>query len=198
MPLTSKHVPRRPASRGGGEPRLIGGATGGMTGKRPVVCDRQGRPVGFPPEEGQCSHFTGADALLRDLPPATALMGDRGDDSNPVRTMLSEQGIPPRIPPRRNRKRPIDCRKRLDNMGHTVENLLARLKDWCPIATGYNCCARVFRAAVPLGPPSSSGYPAASPEPGLAPSRSAVAPVLIEAGAMPDGIVCAKIHKLTI
>ena len=74
-------------------------------------------------------------------------MGDRGDDSNTVRTMLSEQGIPPK----RNRKWPIDYCKRLDNMGHTVENLLARLKNWRPIATGYNCCARVFRAAVPLG-----------------------------------------------
>ena len=35
-------------------------------------------------------------------------------------------------------------------MGHKVENLLARLKDWGRIATGYDHCAPIFLSAVRL------------------------------------------------
>lgn len=35
-------------------------------------------------------------------------------------------------------------------MGHTVENLFARLKDWRRIATRYDRCASIFRSAVLL------------------------------------------------
>ena len=36
-------------------------------------------------------------------------------------------------------------------MGHTVANLLAKLKDWGRLATGYDRCAPVFLSAVLLG-----------------------------------------------
>ena len=36
-------------------------------------------------------------------------------------------------------------------MGHQVENLLARLKDWGRIVTRYDCCAHIFLSAVLLG-----------------------------------------------
>ena len=48
--------------------------------------------------------------------------------------------------------------KRVYNMGHKEENLLARLKDWGCIATRYGRCAPIFLAAVLPGPHSSSGY----------------------------------------
>jgi len=35
-------------------------------------------------------------------------------------------------------------------MGHKVENLLAKRKDWRPIATCYNRCASIFPSAVIL------------------------------------------------
>ena len=38
-------------------------------------------------------------------------------------------------------------------MRHRVENLLARLKDWGRIATGYDRCAPIFLSAVLLCPP---------------------------------------------
>ncbi|MYF36508.1 MAG: transposase [Synechococcus sp. SB0678_bin_12] len=49
-----------------------------MTSKLHVVCNTQGRPVRLHLSQGQCSDFTGADPLLRDLPDATTLMGDKG------------------------------------------------------------------------------------------------------------------------
>ena len=36
-------------------------------------------------------------------------------------------------------------------MGHQVENLLTRLKDWRPTATRTDRCAHVFLSAVPSG-----------------------------------------------
>ena len=35
-------------------------------------------------------------------------------------------------------------------MGHKVENLLAKGKDWRPIATRYNRCAFMFTSAIIL------------------------------------------------
>ena len=81
--------------QGGGASRLIGGARGSMTSKRPVVCDRHGRPVRLHLREGQCSDCTGAAVLLKDLPGGTALMGDKGYDSDKICTRLREQGITP-------------------------------------------------------------------------------------------------------
>jgi len=52
----------------------------------------------------------------------------QGYDSNKIRTLLLEQGIPSCIPPRRNRSKRVPSSKRLYKMRHTVENLLARLK----------------------------------------------------------------------
>ena len=39
-------------------------------------------------------------------------------------------------------------------MGHQVENLFATLKDWRPVATGYDRWAHIFLSA--LAPPLSS------------------------------------------
>ncbi|MXY18984.1 MAG: transposase, partial [Synechococcus sp. SB0664_bin_36] len=71
----------------------------GLTSKLHVVYDKQGRPVRLHLSQGQCGDFTGADLLLRDLPDATTLMGDKGYDSDKIRTRLLEQGITPASPP---------------------------------------------------------------------------------------------------
>ncbi len=38
--------------------------------------------------EGQCSDFTGADGVRKDLPPAATVMGDQGYDRDTIRKML--------------------------------------------------------------------------------------------------------------
>ena len=47
----------------GGDPRLMGGTKGGITSKLHVICDSKGGRL----REGQCSDFTGADVLRKDL-----------------------------------------------------------------------------------------------------------------------------------
>ncbi|MDE0648558.1 MAG: hypothetical protein OXI08_11095, partial [Cyanobacteria bacterium MAG IRC4_bin_6] len=84
------------------------------------------------------------DLLLRDLPDATTLMGDKGLGQRQDRTRLLEQGVTPCIPSRRNRNKRLYKR-------HTVGNLFAKLKDWRPSATRYHRRASIFLSAVLLG-----------------------------------------------
>ena len=112
------------------------------------VCDSKGGRLRLHLSEGQCSDFTGADVVLKDLPPAATVMGDQGYDSDKIRKMLSQQGIPPCIPPRRCRKKPVHYSKRLYRKRHKTENLFSRQKDWRHIATRYDRRAQVFRSAI--------------------------------------------------
>jgi transposase len=121
-----------------------------MNTKLHTLCDNLGRPVRLLITEGQRSDFRGADALLKDLPRAKALLGDKGYDSDKIRAMLADQGITPCIPPKRNRKTTIEYCKSLYKKRHKVENLFAKLKDWRRIATRYDRCAHTFRSAIYL------------------------------------------------
>ena len=121
-----------------------------MNTKLHTLCDNLGRPVRLLITEGQRSDFKGADVLLKDLPRAKALLGDKGYDSDKIRAMLADQGITPCIPPKRNRKTTIEYCKSLYKKRHKVENLFAKLKDWRRIATRYDRCAHTFRSAIYL------------------------------------------------
>ena len=117
-----------------------------MNTKLHTLCDNQGRPVRLYLTEGQRSDFQGAEVLLKNLPKAETLIGDKGYDSDNIRNTLTDQGITPCIPPKRNRKKPARyCKTR-----HKIENLCAKLKDWRRIATRYDRCAHTFRSAIYL------------------------------------------------
>ena len=129
---------------------MIGRTKGGLNTKLHALCDNLGRPVRLHLTEAQRSDFKGADVLLKDLPQAETLIGDRGYDSNKVRNLLIEQKITPCIPPKKNRKETIDYCKATYKIRHKVENLFAKLKDWRRIATRYDRCAHTFRSAIYL------------------------------------------------
>ncbi len=100
---------------------------------------------------GQTSDYTGAAALVRSLPPAKALLADRGYDANWFRNALIDMNIKPCIPSRKNRKVPIEHDAVLYKKRHRIENMFARLKDWRRIATRYDRCADLFLSAIALG-----------------------------------------------
>ena len=62
----------------GGCPCLIDGTKGGMSSKLHGVCNSKGDSLRLHLREGQCRDFTGADVVLKDLPPAATVMGDQG------------------------------------------------------------------------------------------------------------------------
>ena len=84
-----------------------------MTSKPHGVCGSKGGLLRLHLREGQCRDFTGADVLLKDLPPAATVMGDQGCESDTIRKMLVQQVITPCILPRRCRKKPVHYSKRL-------------------------------------------------------------------------------------
>ena len=96
-----------------------------MTSKLHGVCHNKGGPLRLHLSKGQCSDFTGADGVLKDLPPAATVMEDKGYDSDKIRKMLVWQGTTPCIPPRRCRKKPVHYSKRLDRKGHKIETLFS-------------------------------------------------------------------------
>ena len=96
------------------------------------------------------SDHKGAGLLIDVLPPARALIADRGYDSNGFRAALEDLGITPCIPSRKNRKQPHPHDPALYRQRHPIENLFAKLKDWRRIATRYDRCADIFMGAITL------------------------------------------------
>ncbi len=98
--------------------------------------------------DGQMSDHKGARLMLGALPPAKALIADRGYDSTPFRQALLAKGVEPCIPSSRSRKIPFPYDNALYRQRHRIENLFARLKDWRRVATRYDRCAHTFFSAI--------------------------------------------------
>ncbi|MBV1825228.1 IS5 family transposase [Komagataeibacter oboediens] len=108
--------------------RHIGRTKGGLNSKLHAVCDGQGRPVRLHLTAGQVSDFKGAEVLLADLSDETEeVIGDRGYDSNRVRSSLAERNITACIPPKKNRKSKLPYNWHLYKKRHLIENMFAKL-----------------------------------------------------------------------
>lgn len=99
---------------------------------------------------GQVSDYTGAAALLSSLPPAKALLADKGYDADWFRDALADRKIEACIPSKSNRKiqipyDPVRYRKR-----HKIENMFGKLKDWRRIHTRHDRCAHAFMSAIAI------------------------------------------------
>ena len=94
------------------------------------------------------SDHKGAYFIMDALPHAKHLLADRGYDSDWFREALTEKGIIPCIPPRKNRKTQYEYDKTLYKQRHKVENMFGKLKDWRRIATRYDRCAHTFFSAI--------------------------------------------------
>lgn len=115
-----------------------------------VLADAKGRPIRMFLSAGQTSDYIGARALLSSIPPAAALLGDRGYDADWFRDALINMGISPCIPSHRSRKEPIPYDADLYRQRHRIENMFARLKDWRRISTRYDRCPILFLSACAL------------------------------------------------
>ena len=128
--------------------RRIGRTKGGLNSKLHAVCDADGKPLILLLTEGQVSDYKGAATMLPALPPANALLGDRGYDSDPFRQALQAMGIEPCIPGRNNRLQPVVYDTVLYRQRNRIERMFGRLKDWRRIAMRYDRCAHTFMSAI--------------------------------------------------
>ncbi|RSU52456.1 IS5 family transposase [Sphingobium yanoikuyae] len=129
-------------------PRRIGRTKGGLNSKLHTVCDGKGRPLVMLLSEGQMSDYKGAALMLDALPPAKALLGDRGYDADWFRKALAERNITACIPSKKNRKVPIPHDAALYRQRHKIENMFGKLKEWRRIHTRYDRCAHTFMSAI--------------------------------------------------
>ena len=121
-----------------------------MNTKLHAVTDANGRPVSFFITAGQISDYTGAAALLDELPKAKWLLADRGYDADWYRDALQAKGITPCIPGRKSRKKTIKYDKRRYKRRNRIEIMFGRLKDWRRVATRYDRRPMAFLSAIAL------------------------------------------------
>jgi transposase len=94
---------------------------------------------------GEAHEVKGYEALieLHDVDP-DRLLGDKGYDSDAIRDDLTERGIEPVIPPRSNRKTPIEYDHEAYKRRNLIERCVNRLKQFRRIATRYEKTARAY------------------------------------------------------
>ena len=99
-----------------------------MNTKLHAVTDANGRPISFFITAGQVSDYTGAAALLDELPEAQWLLADRGYDADWFRDALQEKGITPCIPGRKSRNKTIKYDKRRYKRRNRIEIAYFRIR----------------------------------------------------------------------
>lgn len=100
-----------------------------MNTKLHAVTDAKGRPSSFFITAGQISDYTGAAALLDDLPKAQWMLAARGYDAEWFRDALEQKGIKPCIPGQKSRSMPAKYDKRRYKCCNCIEVMFGRLKD---------------------------------------------------------------------
>jgi len=121
-----------------------------MNTKLHAVTDASGRPISFFITAGQISDYTGAAALLDELPKAKWLLADRGYDADWYRDALQAKRITPCITGRKSRTTTIKYDKRRYKRRDRIEIMFGRLKDWRRVATRYDRCPMAFLSAISL------------------------------------------------
>jgi len=91
--------------------------------------------------------------VLAQVPPEPALtqaIMDKGYDSDGIRAQLVAHDIVPVIPPKSNRRVPLDYDKALYKLREKVERFFNNLKQFRRIATRYEQLSQTFLALIPL------------------------------------------------
>jgi transposase len=79
------------------------------------------------------------------------LTADRAYDADAVRARLAQDKVACVIPPKKNRRAPPRCSRRLYRRRHKIENWFRKLQDFRRLATRYEKLARCYLALVHLG-----------------------------------------------
>jgi transposase len=97
---------------------------------------------------GQASDKGAVAALLDGLPPAKALVADRGYDAKAILAMVQRHGGEAHIPTQRDRKVQRSVDPNLYRRRNLIERFFCKLKHFRRIATRFDKLARNFLAAV--------------------------------------------------
>lgn len=136
---------------GGSDDQAIGNSRGGNSTKIQLAVDSYGLPIEFEITAGQINDGTIALILIDKLPPTSAIVADKGYDSEAIRDQIQAKGAIAIIPKKVNStKGNEDMDWCLYKYRHLVENAFARLKHYRSIATRYDKLKRNYRSSVAL------------------------------------------------
>ena len=138
---------------GGQAAQALGRSRGGFSTTIHAGCINATTGVSLVLTGGQRHAAPGLDQVCDHLPEQQALehaIMDRGYDSNHIRKRLQDQGMTPVIPPKKNRKAPIDYDKERYTLREKVERFFNRLKQFRRVATRYDKLGTLYLAFVHL------------------------------------------------
>jgi transposase len=166
------HHPGAPAcsrrKRGNQNQEALGRSRGGFSTKIHLRTNAKGDPLTFDLAGGEAHEVKGYDALmeLHDIIP-DRLLGDKGYDSDDIRNDLADRGIEPVIPPRSNRKTPIEYDREAYKRRNLIERCVNRLKQFRLIATRHEKTARAYLSMLCIAAASQHGLVLRSTSDGL-------------------------------
>lgn len=114
------------------------------------MVDQDGLPVRVLLTPGQASDKATAPELLAGLPPAKALVADRGYDSRAILQLVADAGGEAHIPTQKRVRLQRSVEPGLYRKRNLIERFFCRLKQFRRIATRFDKLARNFLAAVAL------------------------------------------------
>ena len=97
---------------------------------------------------GQASDKAAVAELIEGLPPASALVADRGYDAKAIVDLVAAKGGVAHIPTQKDRKVQRTVDPALYRQRNLVERFFCKLKHFRRVATRYDKLARNFLAAV--------------------------------------------------
>ncbi len=109
-----------------------------------------GLPLRLVVSPGQASDKTIAPALLAGLPPARALVADRGYDAQAILDLVRASGGEAHIPTCRDRKLQRSVDPALYRRRNLIERCFCKLKHFRRVATRFDKLARNFLAMTEL------------------------------------------------
>jgi transposase len=112
--------------------------------------DENGLPLRIVLSAGQASDKAAVAALLEGLPPARAVVADRGYDARAIVELVRQRGGEAHIPTQRDRKIQRSVDPALYRQRNLIERFFCKLKHFRRVATRFDKLARNFLAAVLL------------------------------------------------
>ncbi|HJW79212.1 MAG TPA: IS5 family transposase [Beijerinckiaceae bacterium] len=136
-------------ARGGTRNQAIGRSRGGLTTKIVALVDALGNLVRFVLLPGQRHDTVGVRPLIAGVA-FGALLGDKAFDVDWLRADLDTRGAVAVIPPKANRKAPINLDRDMYRWRHLIENTFAKLKEFRAVATRYDKTDTSYAATIHL------------------------------------------------
>ena len=153
IPDARHHPGPRPPAGGhrkrGDQNQALGRSRGGLTTKIHMLADALGRPLRFILTGGQVHDIITAPALLEGLE-GGAVIADKAYDSNALRQMIADTGMPPSSPRTRSRKILIPHDTDALQERNRIERCFNKLKHFRRFATRYDRRAAHFLAFIHL------------------------------------------------